>query len=226
MELPQPPVATQGFGNVYAPATMSRSCAVIGRSQLSAGPLSLQAVNTGQTIIAQPVPIPGGVTYQQTLPNGFIVPGQYSISASGNPVVFQGTLTVPAPIQIQTSLAPGTPLSASQGLTVNWTGGAGTIVKVSLVAPNGIFSISDYGYADGSTGSFTFDGICSGNPVSQGGNGVSCSFGLGTPNDALVIVEVSPSSGTAATVSAQGLTNGVQLSWMYRYVFGGLILTD
>ena len=143
LQPPQPPVATQGYvGNVYAPATMSRTCAIIGRSQLSAGPLSLDAVSTGQTITAQPIPITGGVTYQQTLPNGFIAPGQYSISASGNPVAFQDKLTVPSPIQIQTTLTPGTKISASQGLVVNWTGGSGAIVKVSLVVPNGIFSTS------------------------------------------------------------------------------------
>jgi uncharacterized protein (TIGR03437 family) len=227
LEPPQPPVATQGYvGNVYAPATMSRTCTVIGRSQLSAGPLGLQAVSTGQTVTAQPVPTTGGVTYQQTLPSGFVAPGQYMISGSGKPVVFQGTLTVPSPIHIQTTLTPGTTISASQGLVVNWTGGSGAIVKVSLVVPNGIFSRFDYGYADGSTGSITFDGICSGNPVSAGGNGVFCSFGLPPSDNATVIVEVSPLSGAASSVSGVGLTEGVQLSWIYRYVFGGLVLTN
>ena len=227
VEPPQPPVPTQSYvGNVYAPGTMSRACPIIGRSQLSAGPLSVQALGTGQTITAQPIPTTGGVTYQQTLPNGFIAPGQYSISASGNPVAFQGTLTVPSPIQIQTTLTPGTTISASQGLVVNWTGGSESIVKVSLVVPNSVFSRFDYGYADGSTGSFTFDGICTGDPVSAGGNGVFCSFGLIPSDNAIVIVEVSPLSGAATSVSAVGLTEGVQLSWMYRYVFGGLVLTN
>jgi hypothetical protein len=206
--------------------SVSRSCSVIGRSQLSAGTLSLLAVSTGQAIAAQPIPTTGGVMYQQTLPNGFIAPGQYSISASGSPVVFQGVLTVSSPIQIQTSLTPGTTISASLGLVVNWTGGSGTIVKVSLVVPVGISSNFDYGYADGSSGSFTLGGMCSGNPVSDGGNGVFCSFGLPSTDNATVIVEVSPLSGTATSVSAEGLTEGVQLSWMYRYVFGGLILTN
>jgi uncharacterized protein (TIGR03437 family) len=227
LEPPQPPVATQGyFADDSSPATMSRSCSVIGRSQLSAGTLSLLAVSTGQAIAAQPIPTTGGVLYQQTLPNGFIAPGQYSISASGSPVVFQGVLTVSSPIQIQTSLTPGTTISASLGLVVNWTGGSGTIVKVSLVVPVGISSNFDYGYADGSSGSFTLGGMCSGNPVSDGGNGVFCSFGLPSTDNATVIVEVSPLSGSATSVSAEGLTEGVQLSWMYRYVFGGLILTN
>jgi len=226
LEPPQPPAVTQGYvGNVPLPAAMSRSCPVIGRSQLSAGTLSLLAVGTGQTINAEPIPTTGGVTYQQTLPNGFIAPGQYSISASGNPVVFQGTLTVSSPIQIQTMLTPGTTISASQGLVVNWTGGSGAIVKVSLVVPNGIFSRFDYGYADGSTGSFTFEGICSGEPFPMG-SGVFCSFGLPSSDTATVVVEVSPLSGSASSVSAVGLTEGVQLSWMCRYVFGGLVLAN
>jgi uncharacterized protein (TIGR03437 family) len=225
LEPPQPPVATQVY-NVPLPVTMSRSCSVTGRSQLSVGPLSLLAGSAGQTITAEPIPTTGGVMYQQTLPNGFIVPGQYSISASGNPVVFHGALTVPSPIQIQTTLTPGTTISASQGLVLNWTGGFGTIVKVSLVVPEEISSDSDFGYVDGSSGSITFDGLCSGNPVSDGGNGVFCSFGLPSSNNATVVVEVSPLSGSASSVSAQGLTEGVQLSWMYRYVFGGLVLTN
>jgi hypothetical protein len=140
--------------------------------------------------------------------------------------MFQGTLTVSSPIQIQTMLTPGTTISASQGFVLNWTGGSGTMVKVSLVVPEGISSSYDFGYADGSTGSFTFDGICSGEPVSEGGNGVFCSFGLPSSGNATVIVEVSPLSGSASSVSAEGTTEGVQLSWMYRYVFGGLILTN
>jgi len=35
------------------------------------------------------------------------------------------------------------------------------------------------------------------------------------------MVEVSPE--VPASVSAQGITGGVQVSWTYRFVFGGLI---
>jgi hypothetical protein len=58
------------------------------------------------------------------------------------------------------------------------------------------------------------------------GNGVFCSFGLPSADTATVVVEVSPLSGAASSLSGVGLTEGVQLTWMYRYVFGGLILTN
>jgi hypothetical protein len=136
-------------------------------------------------------------------------------------------MTVPPPIQMQTQLPPGTHISSNQPLTITWTGAPPeTLVKVSLRSaistdfPNSPY---DYAYADGSAGSFTFNPICTGNPP-PAGNGVFCTFGLPSSNEASLVVEMSPSVGYASTVTAQGLTDAVRLSWIYRYVFSNLIL--
>ncbi len=224
---PPPPSQPGAFVPTVTPVAMSRSCPVNGNSHLSAGTLSVEANSTGQSKMAEPIPATGGVGYQQSLPNGFIAPGQYTISASGGPVQFQGTLTVPPPIQIQTPLSPGTQISVSHSLVINWTGGApGQLVKLRLVANDGLFNGVDSAYVDASAGSFTFYPICTGHSVLTGGNGVFCAFGIlmipGPTGNVSVEVELLPSSGYANAVNAQGITQAVQLSWIYRYVFSGL----
>jgi len=210
------------IANVFALTSVSRSC-LSGYPQLSAGAINVQAAATGQTITTQPTPASSGVVYQQSLPTGFIAPGQYNISASGTPVTFQGRLSVGSPIQIQTPFPAGTKISSSQLFVVKWTGGdPGTLVKSSL-STGGLFDRYDFAVADAPSGSITFAPICVGNPV-PAGNGVVCSFGLTSSNNAQVVVEVLPAPSTATYVTADGITGTVQLSWAYRYVFGGLVL--
>jgi uncharacterized protein (TIGR03437 family) len=227
---PPPPSQPGSFTNNIIPITMSRSCPVNGHSQLSAGALTAEANSTGQTIVAQPIPATGGVEYQQSLPNGFIAPGQYTMSASGSSVQFQGTLAVPQPIQIQTPLTPGTTISVSNNFVINWTGGVpGELVRLTLVANNGLFNSVDSAYVDASAGSFTFSPVCLGNPPPMG-SGRVCAFGvlMGGASTGNVSVEVDllPSSGYANAVTGQGVTQGVQLSWLYRYVFSGLSFSE
>jgi hypothetical protein len=184
--------------------------------------------STGKSTVAQPIPATGGVEYQQSLPNGFIAPGQYTVSALGQ-VQFQGTLTIPPPIQITSPLTQGTQISVSHNFVINWTNGTpGELVRMRLVANNGLFNGVDTAYVDASSGTFTFSPICTGNPIQTGGNGVYCALGFfmtpGSTAKMSVEVELLPSLGYANAVSAQGLTQGVQLSWMYRYVFNGLSL--
>jgi len=226
VRVPEPPAPSQpgSYSGQIAAETMSRSCAVNGSSQLSAGTLTVLASSSGQATVAQPIPATGGVEYQESLPDGFIAPSRYTVLASGNPVQFHGTLTIPPSIQILTSLTPGTQVSVSHNFVIDWTGGtAGELVKVSFVASKGLFSSVSSAYIDASAGSFTFSPFCTGSPKS----GFICVFGvlLSYPmsaDDLSVEVEVLPSSGYSGTVSAEGLTQGVQLSWMYRYIFNGL----
>lgn len=211
--------------NVPVYTTVSRTCE--GYPHLSAGAIGVKAAATGETVIVQPIPVAEGVIYQQALPNGFIQPGQYTISASGDPVAFDGTLSVGSPIQIQTPLVPGTPIPWNQPLVIKWMGGdPGTLVKVSLISgqDQGLFYAYDYGYAAATTGSFAFSPICSGNPVGLGGNGVICSFGLPSSRNARVVAEVAPAPSKVTQVGAKGITGAVQVFWVYRYVFGGLNL--
>jgi uncharacterized protein (TIGR03437 family) len=212
--------------NVPVYTSVSRTCTEY--PQLSAGAIGIAAAVTGQTITAQPIPVAEGVIYQQPVPNGFIQPGPYAISASGNPVAFEGSLSVGSPIQIQTTFVPGTSISQFQPLVIKWTGGdPGTLVKVSLISvlqAGGVDSVYDYGYKDAESGSFTFTPHCSGLPPEAGGNGVFCTFGIPPSGNATVVVEVAPAPSKVMQVSAQGVTGAVQISWVYRYVFGGLIL--
>jgi uncharacterized protein (TIGR03437 family) len=225
--VPPPPAPSQpgSYINNITPATMSRSCPVNGHSLFFAGALSVEANSTGQTTVAQPIPATGGVEYQQSLPNGFIAPGQYTVSASG-PLRFQGTLTVPPPIQITTPLTPGKQISVSNNFVINWTGGAaGELVRLRLVANDGLFNSVDTAYVDASAGSYTLSPICMGNPPPMG-IGRVCAFGVlmvpGATGNVSVEVDLLPSSGYASSVNGQGVTQGVQLSWMYRYVFSGM----
>lgn len=212
--------------NPVMPATQ-RSCAVQGYSLASAGALTLTETSNGQTFVAQPTAVTGGAQYQQSLPNGFISPGTYTVSASGGPVQFQGSLSVPAPIQIQTPLAPGTQISVSHPFVINWTGGApGELVKISLIGNKGLSTNTSFAYVDASAGSFTFTPVCTPfDPSSL--MPPLCSFGPAMSYESVydnhsVEIDVIPSSGYAAAISAQGTTDGVQLSWMYTYVFSGV----
>lgn len=204
------------LANQSVPIGVSRSCPVTGYQNLSAGDIQVESIKSGTSVTSKPIPQTSGVMYQQTLPTGFIEPGAYTISGSGAPVTFQGQLNIPPPIEIQTALTPGTTISESKGITIQWTGGEpGMLVTTSLVAEFGILNLFDVGYVDAGSGSFTFAPSCSGSPA-------FCTLFLTPSNTAEIIVELSP--GTPTFAQNQGVTEGIQLSWVYRYVFDGLVL--
>jgi len=183
----------------------SRSCPVAGYVQLSAGTITVSGPN-------------GSATDPQSLPPGFLGAGTYAISATGSSSVgaFQGSATLDPPIQI-TALNP--PETTGEPFTVEWNGGsAGDVVKVSLVFNAFMTQYSSYGYISASAGSYSFQPICTGNPVSAGGNGVFCSFGL--PGITEVVVEQMPAADQLATFQASGITGNIQVQWIYRYVIG------
>jgi len=207
------------FYNDLNPTPVSRACPLPGNADLSAGLITVQG--NGTTINAEPQPSVQGTTYQQALPSGFIAPGQYQFSASGGPVQFNGELLVGPPIQIQTSLSPGTMISDTESFTITWTGGQpGTLVKASLSTPAGIYAAFDYAYVDATDGSFSFVPYC----TDEGATQMYCTYTIGTSNNAQVVIEVFPSPDEVNEITAQGLTDGIKMSWMYRYIFGGLIL--
>ncbi|HXJ37678.1 MAG TPA: hypothetical protein VNH18_00295, partial [Bryobacteraceae bacterium] len=220
-------VAPGGVVAVLSEAPINfRACPVPGYSQLSAGAIQLQP-KSGTAVVAQPLPLQtGGVTYSQTLPAGFIAPGTYSVAGTpGSAVGLTANLVVGSPIQLQTAFPPGTVISSSQPLTVKWTGGdPGTLVKVTLTSGQGSSARSDYTYADAASGSLTMPPVCSGSPVSAGGNGLVCSFGLPLSPQAQITVQVLPAPDIVATVSVPGVTAPVQLTWQYSYNFSGLAL--
>jgi uncharacterized protein (TIGR03437 family) len=224
---PQPmvPAAAGQYTEAQPEPGSSRACAVPGYTDLSAGPITISSAS--QSVTIQPVNQVGGITYLGALPEGFIMPGTYRISASGGPVQLQGSIPVGSPIQVQTApLAPGTVISSSQALTVNWTGGdPGTVVTVTIVEGSGVVAYSVYAQADASAGSLTIGAFCYGSPISAGGNGVGCSLGdLPGLDPVEVIFDVTPAASQTVSLNAQGLTGPAQAIWDYRYVFAGLTL--
>lgn len=199
-----------------------RVCAVPGYTHLSAGAIQVEAPG-GAAATANPINVSSavaseGVSYAQTLPSGFVAPGNYTITgAAGSAVSLDTTVQVGSPIQLQTTFAPGTTISSSQPLTIKWTGGdANSLVRFSLCT-----TACDYTYAHATDGSITIPPSCSGNPIPAGA-GVVCSFGLAESSNAQISVEVLPA--TAETISVPGITGAVQLNWNYTWTFLGLTL--
>jgi len=222
LKRPQQPQLQPGSysANDYIPLATSRSC-LAGYTGLSAGSIQVQGP-AGSVAIPPVTAQDGSVTYSQSLPTGFIAPGAYSIAAAGSATTaaFAGQVSVGSPIQIQTDLSPGTTVSSDQPFTLTWSGGdSGTRVTVKLAYTTGLGDYYDYTYADAANGYLTFDPLCTGYPF-PAGNGQFCTFGL--PGIDQVIVEVSAGPNNVASLSAQGITEGVQVSWTYRYIFGGL----
>ena len=225
----QAPVAPKMLNSQNVPSppvSSSRSCAVPGYANLSAGNLTVQPI--GQpSISVEPQTQTGGVTYQQALPTGFLHQGTYTLSsASGAGVSFSTGFTIGSPIQIQTSLSPGTTFSASsgQGIQIRWMGGdPGGLIRLQIVTPVELGTYSSMFWTTVDAGSITILPDCQGNPLFR-----MClwTFGGANKNNGQLIVDVLPLGYFASTVSAQGLTQGLQVLWMYRYVFGGLNFTN
>ena len=193
-----------------------RSCPVAGYVPLSAGTINVSGA-TGSATVA-PDLATGSVASSKNLPAGFLFGGTYSVSASGSSSVgpFQGSVAVDPPIQITGVGVPAT--DSPNPVTVAWAGAApNSVVKISLVYQSFMNSTSSFGYAPASAGAFSFQPVCTGNPVPQG-SGVVCSFGL--PGITEIVVEQMPLADQIPTFQASGLSGGVQISWTYRYVFG------
>lgn len=195
----------------------SRSCPFQGYQELSAGTIQVQPKG-GNVAQASPQATTSGVTYQQTLPQSFVAPGQYAISASGGAVSLSGTLTVGSPIQIQTSLAKGTTIDVSKcsSFVLNWTGGdAGTLVSATFISETQNVSDAALAEADAAAGTIVFQPVCS--------PGVPGSLGV-TGGPVRLVVEVGPYPSNLTAFAAAGTTGAVVGAWKYRYIFDGLAL--
>jgi len=189
----------------------SRSCPVAGYLQLSAGTIVVSG--PGGSVSAT-----GPATYSQSLPSGFLAAGTYAISATGSSSVggFQGSVTLDPPTKI-TDVNP--PETTGEPFTVQWAGGSsGDVVKVSLVFRTFMTQYLSYGYISAGAGTYSFQPICTGNPVSAGGSGVFCTFGM--PGVAEVVVEQMPPTDQLSTFQTSGLSGNIQVQWIYRYVIG------
>jgi uncharacterized protein (TIGR03437 family) len=205
-------------------ASSSRVCSIAGDTELSAGAINIQAQG-GNVIAALPVSQADGVVYRQTLPAGYVRPAQYTISsAAGAPVGFQETFPVGSNINVQTNLAPGTQLSASKSPVITWTGGdASSIVRVTLIGDTDqVGGVKAVWYTAANAGSMILSATCTGGP----GTPPFCTFGVPSTPKAELIIDVLPANGVADSIVAQGISQQVRFSWVYRHVFGGLSTTN
>jgi len=198
-------------------------CTVPGYSHLSAGTIQIQSPSGAVATFAPQPLLTGGVSYGGTLPDGFIVPGSYTISgADGNDVQLRGTFTVGPPIQLQSAFPAGTTISESQPFTVKWTGGDATeLVKVTLVSGAGKSQMGSYTYAPATAGSLTMPPFCTGTGGKQ-----FCTLGLPLSTNAQVVVNVIPAPDRGTSVQLPGVTGPVQLTYQYGYTFSGLKLSN
>ncbi|MEO8658088.1 MAG: hypothetical protein ABI693_06440 [Bryobacteraceae bacterium] len=204
-----------GWGNSYL-TVVSRSCNVSGYTNPSAGTVAVFSQKTGSSQAVQPSGPPDGVTYQQTLPTGFVGTGSYTISGEGSPLSFRGDVVIPAPITLQSTFPPGAGVPGDQPLTITWAGGQpGTKVTVTVTALRGVANQYQIASGDGSKGSLTF-------PCTRS-NGF-CYFGIVSSPKGQITVEYSSAAPT--TILLPEASGQLQANWMYRWVFGGLTLVS
>jgi uncharacterized protein (TIGR03437 family) len=232
LKMPALPVMSPGSNsyNFTTPAAPSKICTVPGYGRLSAGTISIQSGAPGSTsaVSAAPIVEASGVQYHESLPTGFVQPGQYTLSSEPNAptaVVFQQQLAVGSEIAIRTPLPAGMVLSASTNKTITWTGGdPSSLIRVTLIGDTRqIASPKDVWYASASEGSITIS-YCTGG---VGGSPIVCTYGLPPSKNAQLTVDVLPANGVADTVAnVLGISQLVRFSWAYHYVFGGLTITN
>jgi hypothetical protein len=132
----------------------------------------------------------------------------------GNQFALQTSIQLGSPITVQTNLAPGTAISASQPLTIQWTGGD------SSSSVNVEFSAAGLGVGAvvllASAGSVTIPPPCFTG---------TCTFGPPT-TPVQISVTVQPGLDAVTSVMVPGITFPVQLSWGFSYLFTGLTLTN
>jgi len=225
--LAQPAItANPTSGTLLAPGDFlpsDRSCSLAGYSRLAAGSITVGAAGKSPIAI-QPTTRNDGVIYQANLPPGTIAPGQLSISSTG-PISFDEPLTIGSPIVVQTNLSPGTVLSAANPPTVQWTGGdANSVVKLSLINDAIGLNVQSMTYfAPADAHSIKLQTFChQGNPLESGSG---CSFLLAA-GAAHIIMEVLPANSAADSIPAPGLTQKINFTWSYRYIFDNLTLAD
>jgi uncharacterized protein (TIGR03437 family) len=197
------PSTFTGSGGVYPP--IAPNCPGSSGRRLDAGSMTIQAAGAALFTFS-PSSTTGELLYQATLPPGMLQPGTIQLSAAGGADIgaFQASLSFPAPIQIQTNLAPGTPVNPP--FKLDWTGGTSDeIVTVRVVAADG----QDYfqGFATGDAGTVTLQ------PPS---NGIADVFPFGVSRVDVLVTPAQPQTFTAPTLSQPGTQN-----WTYWYQFTG-----
>jgi hypothetical protein len=191
-------------------------CAGTGLRGLSVGPLALKGLPAG-LITVKASPLFGEISYAAALPAGSVQPGTVQVEAPGGAEIgpFQTGLRIPRPVEITTSLLPGTLISDRQPFRVTWTGGdPDAVVSMQLISqnPGQEFGLGCECRALASDGQVTMGLVSIGGGVYR--------LPVLARDIARVIITVTPRQAT--TFSAPGLTREATHAWAYEYRFTGL----
>lgn len=203
-----------GLSTPYSPR-----CKGAGLTALDAGTLTLEGVPGGPVTV---LPSPSGddTRYSTPLPPGSLEGGTLRVTGAGGAEVgrFETQVTVPPPIQVTTSLAPGTVIDFTRPFSVAWSGGnPDTLVTMRLIAypdQEGVFGAACTCPVLAGVGTAKLDMFGPyGVPILQ----------IGTRSEnAEVVLTVTPLTSKLTRFAAPGLTHEGRHEWSYEYHLKGL----
>lgn len=197
----------------------SPQCKGAGLTALGAGTLTLEGVPGGPLTLL-PSASGDATGYSTPLPAGSLEGGTLRVTAAGGADVggFETDVTVPPPIQVTTSLAPGRVINFTEPFSVAWSGGnPDTLVWMRLIAyrdQEGIFGIACDCPVLASEGMAKLDMFAPfGTPILLIGQ---------RSENVEVVLTITPLTGKLTRFTAPGLTREGRHEWSYEYHFKGL----
>ena len=212
-----PPVVLGPGAETLNITDLAPACAIPGYSTLDAGQISLSGP-AGQVQV-QPSVANGQISYQASLPAGFLQQGTFQVSSTGgkNVGAFQPTLNVGSDIQVTSQFPQGSQVDGLSTITVNWTGGqAGEVATLNIVEHQFLYDFivtSQFPATGGTAYIYPTYNSSSNYPV------VSIIQGS---SDIDIVLDIGPDPSQPQIISPSGLTLGAQVSWVYEYRFTGL----
>jgi hypothetical protein len=193
-----------------------------GLTALDAGALTLEGVPGGPLTFIPPR-AGGAAGYGMPLPPASLEGGTLRVTGVGGTEVggFQTDVVVTPPIQVTTSLAPGTVIDFHRPFVVSWSGGSpDTVLSVRLTAyqdQEAIFGASCVCRVLANEGTAKLDLFY------PGGINGEVILAIGTRSEnAEVVLTVTPRTSKLTRFAAPGLTREGRHEWSYEYHFKGL----
>jgi len=164
----------------------------------------------------------GKLLYRVELPEGTIRQGDLAVAGEGRADVgpFETRVSIPPPIEVSTSLPPGTVIPYQRPFTVTWRGGdPDSVVRLRVItrrSPIGDLYWFHYWYecpAAATQGRVTLD-------VSS--DGPRFHLPVERSDDVEVVLSVGPKDPEGERFSVRGLARGGRHHWSYLYRWGQL----
>lgn len=209
----QAPVPRSSGGPRYA-----GPCPLPGYRRQDAGAVTAQGPGLGPVSAVAAV-ANGLAVVRATLPRGTIRPGLFQVKATGGTDVgpLETSVQIGSGINVTTPLPPGTRISVTQPLTINWTGGdANAWVTMWVIQHQESQDKYVYQRVRAPTGGITI-------PLVRVG-GDFFYLPVAATGATEIVLEVTPDPSEEPAVSAPGLSLGGKHTWKYTYRFGGLTI--